>query len=282
MCARRRVSFCGRGFDVGERVGFPSDRLVVQTDIQIGVKLRRRARTGRRQHLLRSDGAAEHLVDLAHRNAGVRSNRQQGRSGLLHRFRARHAEKMPGCVFHVVRVHGAVPFELRATVAVAARVIQRDARCQSWGASHRRQFRDVVELATDSAIRPPGVRNGASRAHGRRRLCVSRSCDSEHCPEGENVAHHRRIRDIRAYCRFGRRRIHRRSPGTADSRRRICARPAAGNALATRERAAARRSPALSAIGCRQRHAAGAKPIPPSNEPCQSASSTARKLGPNS
>ena len=151
-----------------------------------GIELRL-ARPAAASTLLWTDRALEHLIDLPHRNAGIRSHRQQCRPGALHRFRARHAEKVPGGVFNVVRVHGTVGFELRPTVAVPARVIQRNAPLPELGRVVGRQLHHVVEFrgrlrhATGLKVRGGSV----ERTFGRR-LRLSGTAECEHRPEDEN------------------------------------------------------------------------------------------------
>ena len=109
-CGRESIVRGGR--DVLEGGTLVSKGFEVEAEIEMSVELGIELNTRGPENLFRIQFTAEHLVDLEHRYAGVGADREQGTPGLLGRFGAGNAEKMPGGVLDVVRIHRAVGFEL--------------------------------------------------------------------------------------------------------------------------------------------------------------------------
>src|SRR5437867_3552344 len=126
VTACRRESVGGGGFDVFEGERLVPHRFEIEAEIETGVELGVGLKACRAEDLFRTQRAAEHLVDLAHRNASVGAHWEQAAPGFLRRFGPSNAEEMPRGVLNVVRIHGAVGFKLGPAVFVAAGVIERD------------------------------------------------------------------------------------------------------------------------------------------------------------
>src|SRR5262245_2346131 len=93
ITADGRISRLGRSLDVLERAASVSNRFKVQADVQLGVKLAARRRSGRLHNLFGCESASEHLVNLAHRDAGIRTDGEQSGFGRRWRFATGDAEK---------------------------------------------------------------------------------------------------------------------------------------------------------------------------------------------
>ena len=99
-----------------ERAGAIAHRLEIQADVQVCVEDGGRTIARGGQHGIRLQAAAEQIVDLPHGDARVGANGEQRRARGAGRFGARHAEKMPRGILHVVRIHRPVRFELETAV----------------------------------------------------------------------------------------------------------------------------------------------------------------------
>src|SRR5687767_7401966 len=91
------------------------------------VKLRFRLAPGRRHDLFGRDFPAEHAEYFAHRDARIRTDGQKRGLRLLRRLGPCYAEKVPGGILDVVRIHRAVRLKLRAAIREAAHVIEGNA-----------------------------------------------------------------------------------------------------------------------------------------------------------
>jgi hypothetical protein len=124
-----------------------SKGLEVEAEIEMSVETGIELSACCLENVLRTQLAAEHLVDLRHRYARVAADRKQGAPGLFGGFRAGSAKEVPGGVLDVVRIHGAVRFELGAAVLVAAGVVERDPALPELGLNVRGELHQVIEAS---------------------------------------------------------------------------------------------------------------------------------------
>ncbi len=103
-------------------------------------------RSCRFQYRLGIRPAFEELVNLAHRDAGIRAHRQERRSRRLYTVFAGHAEEVPDSVLDIVGVDGAVELELQRAGLERTRVILGDASLPELRLDFGSELDDAIEI----------------------------------------------------------------------------------------------------------------------------------------
>jgi len=118
-----------------------------ESDVEMCVEDGVRRRTGGAHHIGGREFAGEEREHFVHRAAAIGSNRQQRGAGAGGRFGAGDAEVVPGGVFDIVRVDGAVGLELLTAIRVASGVVERNAALPEMRGGLRGHQGEAVESA---------------------------------------------------------------------------------------------------------------------------------------
>src|SRR5688500_18448963 len=109
------------------------------------IELRLRLTPSRRHDFFGRDFPAEHAEYFAHRHARIRADGQKRGLRLLRRLGPCYAEKVPGGILDVVRIHRAVRLKLRAAIREAAHVIEGNAALPQMRSIAGAELGDTVE-----------------------------------------------------------------------------------------------------------------------------------------
>jgi hypothetical protein len=115
-----------------------ADRLEIEPEVEMGEAALVAAGLlgaglGGRQHCRWLGAACEEFENLPHRHSRIGTNGNDGLAGGVGTLIAGHAGEVPGDVFDVGRIHGAVEFELPAAVIEATGVVESQASLPELG-----------------------------------------------------------------------------------------------------------------------------------------------------